>query len=57
MVCMSDNDEFPSRGFGDHSQLTNWIFNSGAMFHMTPQVSGFIPVSLEYIDKHIEVAD
>ena len=25
--------------------------------HMTPQVSYFIPVSLEDTDKHIEVAD
>ena len=24
---------------------------------MTPEVSGFIPVLLEYTDKHIEVAD
>ena len=27
------------------------------MFHVTPQVSGFIPGSLEDTDKHIEVAD
>ena len=54
---MSGNDESPSRDFGDSSQLTNWILYSGAMCHMKPQVSGFIPGSLEDTDKHIEVAD
>ena len=29
----------------------------GATCHMTPEVSDFIPCSLEYTDKHIEVAD
>ena len=54
MVRMSDNEEFSSRDFGDSSQLTNFILDSGATCHMTPQVSGFIPVLLEYMDKHIE---
>ena len=57
MACMSGNDECPSRNLGDSSQLTNWILHSGATCRMTPEVSYFIPVSLEYTDKHIEVAD
>ena len=40
---MSDNKESPVRHFGDSSQLTNWILDSGTMCHMTQQVSGFIP--------------
>ena len=56
MAHMSDNDESPSRGFGDSSQMTNWILDSGSMCHMKPQVSDFIPGSLEDTDKHIEVA-
>ena len=57
MVCMYDNEKFPSRYFGESSKLTNWIFDSGSMCHNTPQVSGFIPGSLEDTDKHIEVVD
>ena len=56
MVRMSGNDEYLSGNFGDISQLTNWILDSGATCHMTPQVSDFIPGSLEDTDKHIEVA-
>ena len=51
------NEEIRSIYFGDHLQFTNWILDSGAMRHMTPQVSDFIPGSLEYTDKHIESAD
>ena len=40
---MSDNYECSSRDFGDNSQLTNWILNSGETCHMMPQVSNFIP--------------
>ena len=54
---MSGDDECPSGNFGDSSQLANWIFYSGATFHMTPEVSDFIPGSLEDTDKYIEVAD
>ena len=36
---MSDNDECPSRNFGESSQLTNWILESGATCDMTPEVS------------------
>ena len=54
---MSDNEKYYSRGFGDSSPLTNWVFDPGATCHMMPQVSGFILGSLEDTDKHIEVAD
>ena len=54
---MSGNDKNPGRDFSDSSQLTNWILDSGATCHMTPQVLGFIPGSLEDIDKYIEVED
>ena len=57
MACMYDNVKFSSRDFGDSLKLTNWILYSGEMCHMTPQISDFIPVSLEDTDKHIEVAD
>ena len=57
MACMSNNDECPSGNFVDSSQLTDWILDSGATCHMTPEVSDFIPGSLEDTDKHIEVAD
>ena len=39
---MYDNDKYSSRGFGDSSQLTNWILDPGEMCHMTPQGSGYI---------------
>ena len=57
MTRMSGNDECPSGNFGDSSQLTNWILDSGETCHITPEVSDFIPGSLEDTDKHIEVAD
>ena len=57
MAHMSVNDECPSGNFGDSSQLTNWILDSGATCHMKPEVSYFIPGQLEDTDKHIEVAD
>ena len=57
MARMSNNDECPSGNFGDSSQLTNWILDSGAMCHMTPEVSDFITGSLGYMHKYIEVAD
>ena len=57
MERMSVNDECPSEKLGDSLQLTNCIFNSGATCYMTPEVSYFIPVSLEDTDKYIEVVD
>ena len=57
MACMSSNDEHSSEKYCDSLQLTNWILDSGATCHMTPEVSDFIPWLLEYTDKYIEVAD
>ena len=57
MARMSGNDEYPSGNFGDSSQLTYWILDSGVTCHITPEVSDFIPGSLENTDKYIEVAD
>ena len=53
MARLSGNDDDPSGNFGDSSQLTNWILDSGAMCHMMPEVWYFIPGSLEDTDKHI----
>ena len=57
MARMSNNDECPGGNFGDTSQFTNWILDYGATCHMTPEVSDFIPGSLEDTDKNIEVTD
>ena len=57
MARMYSDDERKSGEYGDSSQLTNWILDSGATFHMTPEVTDFIPGSLEDTDKFIEVAD
>ena len=57
MARMSSNDKRKSEKYGDSSQLTNWVLDSSAMCHMTPEVSDFIPGSLEDTDKYIEVAD
>ena len=54
---MSTNAEMSSRNYGDSSQLTNYILDSGATCHMTPDISDFIPGSLVEINKFIEVAD
>ena len=51
MARMSSNDERKSEKYGDSSQLTNWILDSVATCHMTPEVSGIIPGSLEDTDK------
>ena len=57
MAQMSSDDKRSSEDYGDSSKLTNWILDSGATCHMTPEVSDFIPGSLEDTDKYIEVAD
>ena len=57
MARMSNDDKRKNKDYGDSSQLTNWIFDSGATCHMTPEVTDFIPGSLEDTDKFIEVAD
>ena len=51
MAQMSSDDEHKSVKYGDSSQLTNWILDSGATCHRTPEVSDFIPGSLEDTDK------
>ena len=57
MTQMYGNDKISSRDFGDSSQLTNWISDSGTTCHMKPQVSDFILGLLEDTDKYIEVVD
>ena len=57
MAQMSSDDKRKSIKHGDSSQLTNWILDLGATCHMTPEVSDFIPGTLEDTDKYIEVAD
>ena len=55
MARMSDNDECPSRNFGDSLQLTNWILDSRETCHITSEVLGFIPGSLEDTDKILKL--
>ena len=43
MARMSSNDKRSSEKYGDSSQLTNFILDSGSTCHMTPEVSDFIP--------------
>ena len=43
MAQMSIDDEHKSGEYGDSLQLTNWILDSGATFHMTTEVSEIIP--------------
>ena len=57
MAQMSNDDVSENKDYGDSSQLTNWILDSGATCHMTPEFTDFIPGSLEDTDKFIEVAD
>ena len=57
MERMSSDDKRESGDYGDSSQLNNWILDSGATCHMTPEVTVFIPGSLYDTDKYIEVAD
>ena len=57
MARMLGNDECPSGNFSGSSQLTNFTLDYGATCHMIPDVSYFVPDSLEDMDKHIEVAD
>ena len=57
MARMPNDDISKNKDYGDSSQLTNWIFDSGATCHMTPEVTDFILGSLEDTDKFIEVTD
>ena len=54
---MSSDDEHKRIKYGDSLQLTNYILDSGATCHMTPEVSDFIPGTLEDTDKYIEVTN
>ena len=57
MARMYSDNKRESKDYGDSSQLTNWILDSGSMCHITPEVTDFIPGSLEDTDKFIEFAD
>ena len=57
MERISNDDKRKNKDYGDSSKLTNWILDSGATFHMTPEVTDCIPRSLDDTDKFIEVAD
>ena len=57
MARMSNDDKRENKDYGDSSQLTNWILDSGATCQMTPEVTDYISGSLEDTDKFIEVAD
>ena len=57
MARMSSNSESPGINYGYNSQLTNWILDSGATCHMTPDIQYFILGSLVETDKYIEVLD
>ena len=57
MARMFSNDKRKSEKYGDSLQLTNWILDLKATCHMKPEVSDFIPGSLQDTDKYIEVAD
>ena len=41
MARMSSDDESKTVKYGDSSQFTNWILDSVATFHMTPEFYGF----------------
>ena len=57
MERMSNAEKCENKDDGNSSQLTNWILDSGATCYMTPEVTDFVPGSLEGTDKFIEVAD
>ena len=57
MALMSINAESPRWVYGDRSQLTNWILDSGSTCHMTQGISDFITGSLVETYKYIEVSD
>ena len=57
MEGMSYNTESPGRIYGDSSQLTNWILDSGATCHMIPDILNFIPGLSVETYEYIEVSD
>ena len=56
MEQIYNDDVRENKDYGNSSQLTNWILDSGATCHITPEVMYSIPGSLEDTDKFIEVA-
>ena len=46
MALISSNEERSSEKYGDSLQWSNWILDSGATCHMTPEVSDSSPGSL-----------
>ena len=56
MAHLSSNTESPKRDLGYSRQLANFILDSGATYHMTPEISDFIPGSMVERDKYIEGA-
>ena len=57
MARQSSNAGSPRRFFGDSSQLTNFILDSGATSHRTPDILDLIPDLLVKKDKYTEVSD
>ena len=55
MARMSDNEEFPSKNFGDSLKLTNWILYYVATCHMMPEVSDFISGLLDDADNILKL--
>ena len=51
MARMSSDNKRKIIKYGDSSQLTNWILDSGATCHLTPEVTDFVPATLEDTDK------
>ena len=56
MACFSTNAGSSRSNYGDISQLTNWILDSGETCHMKPEISGFIMVSLVETHKYTKFA-
>ena len=54
---MSSNAEITGIDLGDNLKLINWNLDSGMTCHMTPYISGFIPVSLVETYKYTEFVD
>ena len=57
MARIPNDDVTENKDYGDSSQLTNWILDSGATCHIMPEVTDFISGSLEDTDKFIEAAN
>ena len=56
MARISTNAESSRRNYGDILKLKNWVLDSGATCHMTPNILDFIPGSLVETDKYIKLA-